>query len=125
MNLETRPLWKRIVAIVIPIGGVILVLQSAFSVYSLWRKGDIVEEKRASLQRLEREQETLKKDLSLTYTQGFIEQEARNKLGLVKPGETIVYVTQDATNTAKSTVEVQTEEKTTLTPLQQWIKLFF
>lgn len=126
MDSRTKPLWKRIVTVVLPLLGLVFVVQSTYSLYTLARKSDVVSEREQQLHSLEKEQESLKKRYSETNTAFFIEEEARNKLGLVKPGETLVYIQKDASESATQT---QNEESTTsraeITILQQWWNVFF
>lgn len=69
-----------------------MLLSLSQSIYTLWRRGDIVEERLTHLKTLEKEQDELKTQLSYTLRPEFIEEEARNKLNMVLPGETMVIV---------------------------------
>lgn len=82
------------------------------SIYGLWRRGDIVSEKEAYLRQLEKEQIQLKNQLSYTLTQEFIEEEARNKLNMIKPGETLVVLPQESSSASElvSTMMVLPQE---------------
>jgi len=140
MNSVEKPIWKKVISFGIPIIGLFFVLKSVQSVYSLWRRGDIVDEKTQELKNVEREQDELKNKLSRSVTTSFIEEEARNKLGLVKPGETVVYVDKLASEGgsenevvshpirqaqgAQSSVESETE-KNQKSMLRQWFEVFF
>ena len=129
MNPQEKPLWKKLVSIGILLIGLVFVMQSAVSLYNLARRGDVVGEERENLKRLEKDQEELKKSISQSYTPLFIEEEARNKLGLVKPGETLVYLEKDASNSGDRSLEVgdrrQESGEERKTALQQWWDVFF
>lgn len=125
MNSGTRPLWKKLVSAGLLLSGLIFVTHSTFSLYTLAKRGDRVGEEKLRLKELEKEQEVLKKQLSDTYTTFFIEEEARNKLGLVKPGETIVYLEKNASEAAKRESQSQKVTESRKTVLQQWWEVFF
>ncbi len=138
MNSDNRPLWKKLVSIVLPLLGLIFVADSSYSLYKLARRGDVLVEQRQKLKEMEKRQEELKKQLSESYTPFFIEEEARNKLGLVKPGETLVYLEKESTdsglmNSSQPSGEIE-EEPDEIDPqqlqphnpiLQSWKALFF
>ena len=62
------------------------------NVWKLYKAGDKVEIARKELAQAEAEQEKLKAQLEYVQSDEFIEREAREKLGLGKPGETVVIV---------------------------------
>jgi cell division protein FtsB len=74
------------------IAGIYILWSFSSSIYRLWKKGDVVFDKQKYLKTIEKEQDQLKTELSYTLKSTFIEEEARNKLNLVKPGETLVIV---------------------------------
>lgn len=91
----------------------------ARSIYDLWHKQDVVVSARIALEREKKENERLKRQLVLVGSQEFIEEEARNKLFMVKPGEAGVIVPPDL---------IQKKEKKEVTKVpnwQKWINLFF
>jgi cell division protein DivIC len=108
-----------------PVIGLIFVIQSSLSLYNLARRGDRVWEQGVRLKELEKEQEELKKQLSESHTDFFIEQEARNKLGLVKPGETLVYLEKEATEAGFQSSAFSSQPSANKTILQQWWEVFF
>jgi hypothetical protein len=125
MNSPEKPIWKKIISFGIPIIGLFFAVQSIVSVYSLWKRGDVIDERELILLALEKEQTELKNEYSDSFTQSFIEKEARNKLGLVKPGETIVYLDKDASASAKQEKLEKEEKMVEIPPFQQWLRLFF
>lgn len=70
---------------------------------------------------MESEMETLEKDLDYKKTDEFIEQEARNKFGYVKPGEEIFVYPQVLSETTYNN-DLYAEEKSNP---QLWFELFF
>ncbi len=70
------------------------------------------------LDREKQENQQLKTELSYVKSQEFIEEEARNKLFMVKPGESGVIVPQDLIKKKEVKKEIE------LSNWQQWINLF-
>ena len=68
------------------------------------------------------ENERLKQRLSEVQTQDFIEGEIRNKLGLVKPGETVVLMGGAQHTVSSDNVKSDMEQ---LHNWKQWWNLFF
>jgi len=62
------------------------------NVWKLYKAGDKVEVARRELADAQAEQERLKTQLEYVQSDEFVEREAREKLGLGKPGETVVIV---------------------------------
>ncbi len=73
---------------------VLLVVINGFahSIYDLWTKRDVVKEAQQNLEKEKMQNQKLKKELSKVGTKEFVEQEARNKLFLVKPDEKVVII---------------------------------
>jgi cell division protein FtsB len=92
------------------------------SIYGLWRRRDIVKERALVLAQTEAENKRLKEDLVQVESPGFVEQEARNKLGLVKEGEKVVLLPQQSSVNGSQLTEKKDEN---LPNWKQWWKLFF
>lgn len=108
------------------IAGIYILWSFSFSIYRLWKKGDVVSNKQMYLKTIEKEQDQLKTELSYTLKSTFIEEEARNKLNLVKPGETLIIV-PDASVSAKSEYEkeiLSDKEGSNESNIQRWWKVF-
>lgn len=87
------------------------------SVYDLWTKRDFLTEAQKTLEREKAENKKLQQDLSRVNTREFIEEEARNKLFLVKPDEKVVII---------SVASKSAEKKESPKPnWQKWVDLFF
>jgi cell division protein FtsB len=67
-----------------------LIVNFSRKVVNLWRAGKLVEEKKSELIRLKTENQSLRKELERVESPRFIEQAAREKLGLGKEGEVAV-----------------------------------
>lgn len=117
MKLYKRKLFR----LVVISGSILLVIVLSQSVLSLLEKRDIVRRRATELSRVEAENKELNKKLTEVDTPLFIEREARDKLGLVKPGESIVLLQRNASNSA--VVDRQAYQQ--VSTIEQWLKLFF
>lgn len=90
------------------------------SVYTLSQKKGILSERQQVLSQLQVKQAQLQQKLNEATSPAFIEQAARDKLGLVKPGETVV-IMDKTQNAALGTQEHGID----LPSWKQWWKLFF
>lgn len=90
----------------------------ARSIYDLWHKQDLVVKAQKDLEREKKENEQLKKQLSRVKSNVFIEEEARNKLFMVKEGESgVILPVVSSTRSAKPTQEPPNWQK--------WFNLLF
>jgi cell division protein FtsB len=92
------------------------------SIHNLYQKQDLVTDAREELAKEKNEYERLKDQLDRVKRQDFVEEEARNKLFLVQPGEQIVLVPHEiliATSGAEST------RKTAVPHWKEWFNYFF
>jgi len=113
----------RVVRLVIIGVSAILVVNLSRSIWDLWRRRDIVAERQEVLRRLEIEHQRLKDELTYSESPLFIEQEARNRLGLGKEGESVVILPKSQiTNSNDQTNE---EKKENFPNWKQWWRLFF
>ena len=83
--------WVRFLVTVISL---VMIVNLSQSIYSLWRKGSVVEEQTELKAKLEKDNQDLKKRLEVSKSQEFIEKEARDKLNLQKEGEVVVVIPQ-------------------------------
>src|SRR5260221_1468488 len=101
---------------------VIIILNLMHSIYTLWHKRDVMTVTKEKLIKEQQEQASLKKQLAVVQSQQFIEEEARNKLFLVKPGESELIISQDLLKNGNQGSLLHAKE---LPHWQQWINLFF
>jgi len=90
------------------------------SVYRLSQKKGIIAERQQVLRRLSDKNKQLQEDLKEATGPAFIEREARDKLGLVREGETVVIM--DRTQNSMTRTKENLKE---LPPWKQWWSLFF
>lgn len=108
---------NRLITTVILILGLYFLWTLSRSTYDLWQRDERVKEVREKRIAAEKENQELKKKLEFAQSPEFVEKQARDKLGLTKPGETVVILPPlEATQTA--VVE-------NLPNWKKWLQLFF
>lgn len=88
------------------------------NIYDLWNKQDLVIEAQTDLRKEKEENQKLKAKLLYVTSQEFIEKEARNKLLLVKSGESEIIVPKDLI------LKRAIKKEEILPNWKQWINLF-
>ncbi len=111
---------KKVLAIFVVIACLLIINNLIHSIYSLWQKRDLVTSAQEELNKAKEQNRVLKSKLSLVDSPQFVEEEARNKLFLVKPGEEIL-ITKDLPN-ASSSAQSNGNGKPNW---QKWWELFF
>ncbi len=72
-----------------------LCLSAAGTILDLWHRKDIVTTRQQDLNTITRENQKLKQELQDTKSTEYVERIARDKLGLVKDGESIILLPQN------------------------------
>ncbi len=98
----------------------ILGLNSARKISTFRGTFEKVEETEEKLERLKKENESLKRELQYKKSGEFIEREIRNKLGLVKEGEAIVIVPKE-----NDERRMTNDERNNKFNWEKWRELFF
>lgn len=112
---------KKFIYIVIFIISFAIINSSVRSIYSLSQKKHVLTQTKEELAQEQIKHARLLDQLSQVKRQDFIEEEARNKLFLVQPGETIVVLPSPT-----ETEEKQDEDQKKQLPVwRQWIEVFF
>lgn len=111
---------KRISFLIITIILFFIILHLLTSIYTLWHKQDLLTNTQQQLLQEKQEHTNLEKELSRVNSPQFLDQEARDKLLLVKPGESEVLIDK---NLLEASSSAQIRE---VKPYwQQWLNLFF
>ncbi|MBP6882660.1 MAG: septum formation initiator family protein [Candidatus Levybacteria bacterium] len=110
---------KKVAYILIVIVSLYIVNNLVRSIYGLWQKQDLIIVAKDELKKEQNEQEKLKDELARVKRVDFIEEEARNKLFMGRPGEQVVILDKNAS--LKKTEKIE--------PIQphwrQWLELIF
>ncbi len=107
------------------IGGIVILLSIILSVRAVATIIDLrarkytVTERKEAVEKVKKENETLQKQLESIQSNAYVEKIARDKLGMVKDGESIVLLPDEAKGGSKK------EEREERTHWQQWWGLFF
>lgn len=90
------------------------------TIYQLWRRQDVLKARETELLKLQEANKTLERMLQDIGSDSYVEQVAREKLGLVKEGETIVILPEigDGESGARNTQK-------NITNWKKWWRLFF
>lgn len=109
---------KKIVFIAIVVCLTLVINNLVRSIYDLWQKQDLLVEAQNQLEERRADNEKLKAELSYVQSQKFIEEEARNKLFMVKPGEQNVLISSELIKEEKPKVEKN------IPNWEKWLNLF-
>ena len=90
------------------------------SIYSIWQKDKLADDAEKQLAYQKGENTRLKSDLSYVQTQEFIEKEARDKLFMTKPNESIVLGSEDIQKNNKFSNTQKNKPN-----WEKWLELFF
>ena len=112
---------KKILFIVAIVASIFIINSLVRSIYDLWKKQDLITQAQKELEREKQENYDLKSKLSKAQNNQFVEEEARNKLLLVKPGEESVIIPQDLLSSQSS----QRKNIDTRPNWRKWWDLFF
>lgn len=111
---------KRFLFLSFTIIALFIIKNLSFSIYDIWQKKDLLEAAKKELENEKRKNLTLKSELSLTQSQEFIEEEARNKLFLSKAGESEVVLPNMQDEEQQPQVSLDDRSN-----WQKWWDLFF
>lgn len=92
------------------------------SIYDLWRKNDLILDTQKRLMSQKQENQRLESQLSYIKSKEFVEEQARNKLFWVMPGEQEVLIPQDLIKgTSTPSAKAHKDDPN----WKKWLKLFF
>lgn len=112
---------KKVIFLIIVVIGMVIIFRLVVSIIELWHKKDVLTAVEKQLVQQEKENKYLKKQLTVVQSRQFIEEEARNKLFLVKPGESTILINQSLLK-----IEDNSKKETSQIPIwQRWLRLFF
>ncbi|MBI2028622.1 MAG: septum formation initiator family protein [Candidatus Levybacteria bacterium] len=112
---------KKIVFVITIIVCLIIINNLVRSIYSIWQKEDLAISAQKELDYQKELNIKLKSQLSYVQTQEFIEREARNKLFMTKPNESIVIVSKEE----KESENPSDNKRENKPNWKKWLELFF
>ncbi len=111
---------KKILFFAVLIGSFLIINNLVRSIADLWHKQDLIEQAKIDVEKEKKDNQKIKEQLSKAQSEQFVEEQARNKLFLVKPDEKFALIPQNLLNTASPSASMPP-----LPNWQQWLKLFF
>lgn len=112
---------RRLVAISFLLFTTYLIISFSRSVWDLWQKQGEIGKAKARVEDLRAENNRLRGQLEYTKTDEFVEKEAREKLKLVKPDETVVMIPDSVLKAATASASPTPPPPN----WEQWMRLFF
>lgn len=98
---------------------VIIIINLAISIVTLWSKRDLLTQTQHELTQEQQQHQQLQQQLKQVTAPGFVEEQARDRLFLAKPGEVIVLFPSASPSAAPM-------QRVAMKPIwQQWFELFF
>ncbi|MBI1982331.1 MAG: septum formation initiator family protein [Candidatus Levybacteria bacterium] len=98
---------KRVFFIIVLVASLFFINNLTRSIFGLWQKQNLVEKERIELLKAKEENQRLKEQLYRVQSPEFIEEQARNKLLLLKPEEQRILISENlvaATQSGKKRV---------------------
>ena len=109
---------KKFAYILIVIGLILMINSLLHSIYNLWHKQDLVTSAQKELDKEKQKNQKLKAEFSYSQTPQFLQEQAYDKLFLVKPGEQKVLVSQKIAEEKAAKMDNRPN-------WQKWLDLFF
>ena len=119
-NLSTTSTVKKIIFFAAIIVCLVVINNLARSIYDLWNKQDLIVNANNDLKKEKEENLKLKQEFVRVKNTNFIEEEARDKLFLVKPGESGVILPSNIGEDSKKEIVVKDESPN----WQKWVNRF-
>lgn len=112
-----RNRWFKLVIFLISLA---IVVTAPSSLYEMWQRRDILRQRQVVRDSLAAKNEALKRELAEAETPEYVEKVARENLGLIKEGETIILMPR--TQNVRSNDQINTQE---IANWKKWWRLFF
>ncbi len=113
---------RRIIGFTILIIGISLIINLSRDILRLLKAGDQIKLAEQKVEKLKKEQQEFLEKRQYYQSEEFIEEEARNKLGFSRPGETVVILPPNIPQILGREEEKPAEE---IPNWKKWFKLFF
>lgn len=111
---------KKGIFLIIVIVLLVIINNLLHSTFDLWHKQDLLASAQKQLDAEKLKNSKLKAELTYAQTQSFLDETARNKLFLIKPGEQEVLISKDLIKTTTNNIKGENVPN-----WQKWMKLFF
>jgi len=121
MGIPVNILNRKPIQILIIIVGIILIVSLSRSILKMFKARDELKLAEQKIEELQKEAASLTEKKEFYQSEEFIEQEARNKLNMVKEGEIVVVLPP---NIKEILGEKETQPQTSVPNWRQWLNLF-
>ena len=121
MGITVNILNKKPIRILIIIIGIALIVSLSRSILKMFKAKDELRLAEQKIEELKKEAASLTEKKEFYQSEEFIEQEARNKLNMVKEGETVVVLPP---NLKEILGEKENQPQVSLPNWRQWLNLF-
>ena len=121
MGIPVNIFNKKPIQILIIIIGIVLIVSLSRSILKMFKARDELRLVEQKIEELQKEAASLTVKKEFYQSEDFIEQEARNKLNMVKEGETVVVL---PSNLEEIFREREKQPQTSLPNWRQWLNLF-
>ena len=121
MRISVNIFNNKLVRILILIVGIGLIVSLSRSIFKMSKVTDELRLAEQRIRELEEQKETLVKRKEFYQSEDFIEQEARNKLNMIKEGETVIVLPP---NLEEILGEKEKQPQASLPNWRQWLDLF-
>lgn len=116
---------KKYLKYILLIVTIFLIVSMSRSTVKMLGKGKTIDDARKNVENLEKEQAGLLKLKEKVDSDQFVEKEARDKLGLTKPGDTVVVLPPDDVLRKFAPLDEKVSFVEEQPIYKRWIKLFF
>ena len=104
---------------------VFMIISLSRSVVDLWERRKIVKEEQIRLAQIEKKHDALTKKLEMVQTPAFVEKEARERLGMAKPGETVIIMDTNTYSEHSQPGSLSADPSTQTPNWKRWWGVFF
>lgn len=112
---------KRVFIIIIMLISLLVINNLVRSIISLSQKEQLISSAQKQLDKEKKEHDLLKQQLQQVNNTRFVEEQARNKLFMVRDGEQLVILPKSVSTIEQTQIKKHTEKKA---PFEEWIALF-
>lgn len=119
---QIKAMFKKFGLVIVTILVLVIIYNLISRIIDAVKSGERLSQSAQQLQKLETENKELKERLEEVKSQLFIEEQARNKLGFSKKGETLVIIPEEK---IKQILGASQSAQLRLPNWQGWLKLFF
>ncbi len=117
-----RKTQRKVIKIIVILIGILLIIKLSRDILRLLKSGEQVKLAQDQVQLLEEEKQVLLEKYQYYQSDEFIEEEARNKLNMARPGETIVILPP---NVGELVGRTNSQPEPEIPNWQKWYQLFF